>query len=150
MPDSDEITPEEREASPIFQQAKRAAEEVAAMREYATLQVECEKRGLPVSLDALLRHILNNHAATLGAKDAHIELLRGDPPAAWTREAPQRAEDAGWWWYVPDEGELRPVHLEVRDGRLQWGTLDMVFFVPGWWQRAVVPAVPRGGEEGER
>ena len=39
------------------------------------LQQECEKYGLPVSLDYLLRHIRGNHAATLGATQSSIEIL---------------------------------------------------------------------------
>lgn len=39
------------------------------------LRRECERYGLPVSLHALLRHIRNNAAAILGAKDSTIEIL---------------------------------------------------------------------------
>jgi hypothetical protein len=58
----------------VFRRAVAAYEQELGLQ--ALLQEECEKRGLPVSLSALLRHIENNHAATLGFKDLSIEILR--------------------------------------------------------------------------
>ena len=40
------------------------------------LAQECDRYGLPPNLDTLLRHIYNNHAATIGAKDDLIASLR--------------------------------------------------------------------------
>lgn len=62
------------------------------------LREECEKYGLPASLSVLLRHIRNNHAATLGAKDYSLRyvaetlrLLRDTPePDAELRERVDR------------------------------------------------------------
>lgn len=43
--------------------------------EAALLRTECEKRGMPVSLAMLLRHINNHHAAIVGMKDSSIKFL---------------------------------------------------------------------------
>jgi hypothetical protein len=40
------------------------------------LRRECEKYGLPVNFDALMRHIENNHAATYGAQRFTVDTLR--------------------------------------------------------------------------
>lgn len=61
---------------PDFVAAERivhAADALAAEQE--RLAAECERYGLPVSLDALLRHIYNNRDAVYGAKDQLAEIL---------------------------------------------------------------------------
>lgn len=39
------------------------------------LAEKCAEFGLPPSFDTLMRHIENNHAATVGAQRSHIESL---------------------------------------------------------------------------
>ncbi len=48
----------------------------AAMEELARIRQECEARGLPCSVEVLMRHIKNNHAAALGGYEYAIKLSR--------------------------------------------------------------------------